>query len=234
MYFSKSELPNVLTLDAKRMDIWQFSLLTPPADAFESLNEEEKTRADRFHFERHKRRFIASRYIMRLILARYLMVKPKEIEFNYNAYGKPELNTHPFLQFNLSHSSELGLLAVGKDYPLGIDVEFFSARNYAGIGNHIFSEAESKVLNLSHPSLTPLLFFNLWAQKEALIKACGMGLSYPTKQFDLPLLNCKNFEITDPQLKLNWKITSFMPEPACCAAICYNPAVTEIKYFVNL
>lgn len=144
--------------------------------------------------------------------------------------GKPALTNDLELQFNLSHSGDSALLAVGQHYPLGIDLEYFSDRPYIGIGNTLFSIEENKALNQAHPAIEPLVFFNIWAQKEAFIKASGMGLSYPTQEFTVPILSTKPEIITDALHHCTWKMQSFMPEISCCAALCFGPFVEDIRY----
>ena len=222
--------PTDCIIHHSRIDIWQYPLHTEFTDASSLLNEDETIRAKRYHFTRHQRRFTVARAMMRLILARYLHVSPKELIFTYNHYGKPQLLNAPSLQFNLSHSGDLALLAIGEESPLGIDVEFFSARPYEGIGQHLFSANENQFLRQVSKQLKPLVFFNIWAQKEALIKACGLGLSYPTKQFDVPTMPGRSQQIIDSLHETTWKMLSFMPQSACSAALCYNPKVQELRY----
>jgi 4'-phosphopantetheinyl transferase len=78
--------------------------------------------------------------------------------------------------------------------------------------------------------LQPLAFFHIWSQKEALIKACGLGLTYPTQQFSVPILPSTNQEIIDTLHKTTWQMISFMPEIACSAALCYHSAINQIRY----
>lgn len=217
-------------LKTNRIDVWQFSLLNEPADFEIILNDEERARAERFHFPIHRKRSIAAHTTVRRILSHYLSIPPNEIEYDYNEHGKPSIKKNSILQFNLSHSEDLALLVVGKDKPVGIDLEFFSARPYEGIGQHIFSIEENEFLMKLPEFIKPLGFFHLWSQKEALIKACGLGLSYPTKQLTLPLMPPVNQIIFDPLHKTNWQIISFMPSVGCCAAVCFQPNVNEIRF----
>ena len=226
----KNFRPNDCILHPTRIDIWQFSLHTEFDGAFAGLNLDEANRAKRYHFPRHQRRFTVARATMRLILAHYLHVPPAQLHFTYNKQGKPHLLHPSSLQFNLSHSGDLALLAVGQQFPLGIDLEFFSARPYEGIGKHLFSEAEILGLKKVDNLLKPLVFFHIWAQKEAFIKACGLGLSYPTQQFDVPTFPKTNQAIMDPLHGIKWKMVSFMPKIACSAALCYDPRVKDIRY----
>lgn len=218
------------SLQPTRIDIWQYPLHVEFPQAIGLLNQEELTRAQRYYFERHQRRFTVARAVMRLILARYSGMLARELTFSQNQYGKPILDNMPLLQFNLSHSQDMALLAIGSTYPLGIDLEFFAARPYEGIGNHMFSERENIALQNMPTALKPIVFFHIWAQKEALIKACGLGLSYPTQQFDVPATPSTNQSVFDSLHNQTWQMISFQPRVTCSAALCYNPRVVDIRY----
>ena len=223
---------NDCVLKTTRIDIWQFSLDIRVSEAEQALlSDDEQTRAKRFYFERHRRRFTVARATLRLILAHYLALPAKDLLFGYNAQGKPHVDhTTSSLQFNLSHSDELALLAVGKTNPLGIDLEFFSARPYEGIGQQLFSQEENNALRALPSKLKPLAFFHVWSQKEAFIKAIGLGLSYPTQRVTMPILPPTHQGFVDPEYESNWTLISFMPKPLCCAALCHHPSVQDIRY----
>ena len=224
--------PNDCTLQPTRIDIWQYPLHTEPSFCRALLSPDEVTRADRYYFAKHKRRFTVARSMLRTILARYSHLSANELVFSFNQYGKPSLSNAPQLQFNLSHSDELALLAIGHSHPLGVDLEFFSARPYEGIGSQMFSKGENQALHRTPAALKPLAFFHIWAQKEAFIKACGLGLSYPTQSFDVPALPSTNHPIFDSLHKQKRHMTSFIPTVGCCAALCHHPDVTDIRYLV--
>lgn len=221
---------NHCQLNNSQIDIWQFALHTEFSEAQTILTPQEIARANRFYFAHHRRRFIIARATMRLILARYLDIIPHQLTFKENTYGKPELPDLSAIQFNISHSGDLALLAVGCTTPLGIDLEFFSGRPYTGIANNMFSITENQSLNNITPSLKPLTFFHIWSQKEALIKACGLGLSYPTQSFDVPIQHSSNSIVKDTLHNIDWMMQSFMPAIGCSAALCYHPAIKNIYY----
>lgn len=219
-----------LGLSKHRIDIWQFPLDIDFNGARSILTLEEQQRADRFYFAKHQQHFTIARAMLRIILAAYLNTPRQQLAFAYNPQGKPYLESKTHIEFNLSHSGSLALLAIGQNYPVGIDLENFSARPYLGIGQQIFSAKENQQLQQIKTYLKPIGFFHLWAQKEALIKACGLGLSYPTKQFDLSLLPPADNFLVDPKYQRPWRIRSFTPKIACCAAICHHPDITDIRY----
>lgn len=217
-------------LQPTRIDVWQFSLDNLPEQAMKLLNNEEQERAKRFYFAKHQRRFSVARAMMRLILGRYLNQSAISLHFFYNKHGKPELHHSQKPEFNLSHSGDLALLAVGQDLAMGIDLEYFSARPWINIANNAFSLEEITQLKKQPNHLMPIEFFRTWAQKEAFIKATGLGLAYPTTEFSVPTLTANNRLIYDEHNKTSWQIHSFMPSIACCGALCYDPSVTCLRH----
>lgn len=219
--------PGNYRLDCTRVDIWHFSLESHAENALHWLDEDELKRAHRFCFPRHRRRFIAAHAAMRQILSRYLHTKAADIQFCRLAKGKPAIECQLNLEFNLSHSGEMGVLAVGKEHAVGMDIEIFSQRPYYGLADHMFSADECKRLKKVPTPLLPGTFFTIWAQKEAFIKACGLGLSYPTKEFSVPSTLGEQL-VWDKLHQQQWCVHSYMAKVGYSAAICINPAVTQI------
>ena len=222
-----------MNLCKNRIDIWDFSLKTPPTPSeLALLNSEEQTRAKRYYFERHQRRFAVARITLRKIIAHYLQIAPESLKFGAHHHGKPFLlGSSTPLQFNLSHSEERALLAIGHTHALGVDLEFFSGRSYEGMGKQVFSYQENEILKTLPPRDKPLFFFKIWAQKEAYIIAIGEGLSYPVDKLTAPhLTNNKQILFKDPIYHQTWQMKSFMPTVACSAALCCHPSIEEIKY----
>lgn len=91
-----------------------------------ALSPDEQARAERFCFPRDRRRFIASRGILREILSFYLKREPARLKFSYSRFGKPSLgpgDSGESIYFNLSHSNGLALYAVSRFLEIGVDLE---------------------------------------------------------------------------------------------------------------
>src|ERR1700692_4840952 len=92
----------------------------------EILSADERARAARFHFPRDRQYFMAARAVLRMILARYAASDPRKLVFGYSDKDKPFLSgaqTGSDIEFNISHSGDVALLAFARHRELGVDVE---------------------------------------------------------------------------------------------------------------
>lgn len=158
----------------------------------DTLADDERKRADRFHFEKDRRHFTAARGAMRILLAGYLTHRPEAVRFTYSNYGKPRLmdvDNPSDLRFNLSHSHGLALLAVTRGRDIGVDLERLRdmERDGESLAERFFSPREVGALRSLPPELRREAFFHCWTRKEAYIKAQGQGLGLPLDQFDVSL-----------------------------------------------
>jgi 4'-phosphopantetheinyl transferase len=156
------------------------------------LADDERRRAERFHFEKDRRHFIAGRGALRTLLAGYRACRPEEVHFAYSNYGKPRLvdtDNGENIRFNLTHSHGLALLAVTRERDIGVDVERLRDMERDGepLAERFFSPREAATLRSLPPQLRREAFFYCWTRKEAYIKANGKGLSLPLDQFDVSL-----------------------------------------------
>lgn len=145
------------------------------------LSDDEQTRADRFYFERDRRRFVVARGTLRSVLAQYVKRPPENIQFGYEAAGKPYLISSgdaPQLHFNVSHSHELALIAVCLRHRVGIDIEYKNPKAATlDVAQHYFAQEEIAALAERHSEARCDMFFAIWTMKEAYIKGRGEGVS---------------------------------------------------------
>jgi len=136
---------------------------------------------DRVRFEAFLRRDVAqrwarSRWALRRVLAGYLAAEPAAIELESGEHGKPRLARAGGLEFNLSHSEGLALVAVA-ERPVGIDVELIRPeRNLRAIAERVLPAKDVDVLNTAPESERPAVFYAAWARHEARLKCLGAGL----------------------------------------------------------
>jgi 4'-phosphopantetheinyl transferase len=162
----------------KGADIWllDFSLLTENqiAKFSNQLSPDELTRAQTFKHKQHH--FVATRALLRNVLAYYTGIPSASLEFARRAQGKPYLLNSPIF-FNLSHSGNFAVLAVSTRGEIGIDIETIRARNFLAIAERYYHANELKQLLAIPEAEREELFFKLWTLKEAFFKATGGGIS---------------------------------------------------------
>jgi 4'-phosphopantetheinyl transferase len=165
-----------------RVHVWRARIDHLPDGLTSLLSDEEKARADRFRRQEDHDRFVASRAILRRILADCLNgsdeSKDRILRFGYGPTGKPFLLDDPQLRFNVSHSDGLAVIAATRTGDVGIDIERQRLmKDMDGIVRLVFNEAERAAMLGCPPPARPMVFYRIWTRKEALIKAMGIGLS---------------------------------------------------------
>jgi 4'-phosphopantetheinyl transferase len=145
------------------------------------LSPAEQERAERFHFDQHRFRFLRSHGTLRLILSRYTGIAPEQLCMQSTPLGKPYLSGVEGLdlRFNLSHSGYWMLVGVGMGRELGVDVELLYEKiDWQMIAAGYFSAQEKiAILGLAREQDQLEAFFRVWTIKEAYLKAIGKGLS---------------------------------------------------------
>ena len=173
------------------VDVWSVRLDEPAKAGSEAvvLAPDEVARAGRFHFERDRIHFTRCRSALRDLLAGYLAIPAAEIRFEYLASGKPQLAAEQnprALQFNVSHSANMALIAVGSEHRLGVDIEKIRGDvDTTALAERFFSVRERTGLQALPDHLRVPGFFACWTRKEAFLKATGEGLSFPLEDFSV-------------------------------------------------
>jgi len=217
--------PPPLTVDD--IHVWRIALELRDATLAqmrETLAEDERQRADRFHFEKDRRHFIAGRGALRAILSRYLGRRAQEVRFAYTNYGKPHPAEETLLRFNLAHSHGLALLAMTHGREIGVDLELIRD-NLEGeqLAERFFSPREVDALRTLPPELRREAFFHCWTRKEAYIKAIGKGLYLGLDQFDVSLRPGEPAALLatqhDPNEARRWSMRSLVPNEGYVGAL---------------
>jgi len=198
------------------------------------LDDEERRRAERFVFDRDRRRYVATHTAVRIILGRYLEMNPLDVRFASGLRGKPRLaNASGDLRFNLSHSEERALLAVTLGRELGVDIEYVrSVPDMFGVAREVFSPLERACLQEASSEQRPDVFFRVWTRKESFIKALGDGMHFPLTEFDVSaepsapelLLACR----AAPSEVGRWTMLELPSEPGYMAALTVEGSGFEV------
>lgn len=154
------------------------------------LSDDEHTKADRCRTPHPQYQFVITRGLLRILLSQYTGVPPTELHFVTHPQGKPMLETPSFLdiQFNVSHTQGMALIAIALQDAIGIDVEHID-RNVSDIdiSERYFSTRESAHLSSLPSSERRHQFFSHWTCKEAYLKMLGEGITGGLAQCELSI-----------------------------------------------
>ncbi len=136
---------------------------------------DERARCKRYHRLADRIRYAVMRAALRHLIAHHLQQPAHCIQLGLSAFGKPCLRAPAApLQFNLSHSQQLGLIALSAQRPVGIDIEALASTQQQRALLSVFSPREQAYC-LQHPHATD--WTQIWTGKEAVLKALGTGLT---------------------------------------------------------
>jgi 4'-phosphopantetheinyl transferase len=219
--------------------VWRLShnpQCLPPIAWESTLSPDEHARANRFAFHRDHNAYITTRATLRALLGHYLSIPPAEVRFRYAERGKPGLapSAGPSpIQFNVSHSRGIALLAFSLERRLGIDVELIRPiENWEDIARRYFSQNELEELRTLPPERRDDGFYTCWSRKESYLKASGEGLQVPLDSFDVTLTPGAPARLTAHDAS-NWTLISLYPRPGYAAALTaegQNPNLKQFDY----
>ncbi len=155
---------------------------------FALLSAGERARAERFRRTEDRQSFTAAHGALRLLLASMLGEKPQSLSFATNAYGKPYL-VNRAVEFNMSHSGGIVLIAFARHVAIGVDVEALRPMTErATIVRRYFHPGEAADFARVPPANAEAAFFRCWSRKEAVVKALGLGMSLDLHRYRVACL----------------------------------------------
>jgi 4'-phosphopantetheinyl transferase len=122
--------------------------------------------------------FLASRFLLRYVLARRLGCAPLAIELASGEHGKPYMRSpQSAWHFNLSHSRDMMVFALAENVELGVDVEACAHRKgLVELAERVFTPSEmERFKNLSEVAQVDY-FTRAWVLKESYVKLLGKGV----------------------------------------------------------
>ncbi len=151
------------------------------------LPDEEQQRASRFRIDAARHRFVLARTILRRCLGASLGVDPTTLVFAAGHRGKPYLSPLAIgdpPQFNLSHSGDVVALAIAS-VDVGVDVESLRAvANADTIGASVLQFGRTVNHRQARRRARDRAFLRIWTQKEAYLKATGLGVGMPLREVE--------------------------------------------------
>lgn len=195
-----AKVPNIRETRESETHVWRIPLdrARTTDEHLTVLSNEERVRVRRFYFPHHGIRYAVAHSALRRILGQYTNIGASALEFTSGEHGKPALtnavaHSGQALHFNLSHSSDLALVAVSLQGAVGVDIERWRERiEPLDIAERFFSPYERDALRSVQSEIEdsePMLrgFFSTWSRKEAYLKATGHGISRGLHHFDVTM-----------------------------------------------
>jgi 4'-phosphopantetheinyl transferase len=185
------------TLETNEVHVWRIALADEVlADRYWNLlSDDERARAERFYRRAHRDRYVVAHGALRRIIASYVGERPDRLTFTAGEHGKPMLvagssASRSGIEFNLSHSADLALLAVARGRAVGVDLEQWSEETeHLEVAERFFSPVERAALKAMSAERRHVVagFFAAWSRKEAYLKATGHGITRGLHHFDVSL-----------------------------------------------
>ncbi|EMB58681.1 4'-phosphopantetheinyl transferase family protein [Streptococcus mutans] len=146
----------------------------------ELIEEEDRKQILRYQFWQDRQRSLLGHLLSRYAIIQEYALTNKEIQIRRHAYGKPYIKDYSQIHYNISHSGEWVVVAIGRS-PIGIDVEN-RREDWDLIGERVFSESEKYWSQNSYKRKAIL-----WTIKEAYVKYLGIGLSKSLNSFSIDI-----------------------------------------------
>ncbi|ACL56706.1 4'-phosphopantetheinyl transferase family protein [Methylobacterium nodulans] len=143
-----------------------------------SLPPDETARIARFLQPQDRRERMAAHGLLRHLLGAHLGRAPGGIVLTRDRFGRPSLAEAPGLDLNLSHGAGWVAVGLGCGGRVGVDVEGASRPvEWDAVARLFLHPAELAAFRALPSAARPARALELWAVKEACLKASGEGLS---------------------------------------------------------
>lgn len=119
---------------------------------------------------------LLSRCLIRRLLANKMNIEATQVNIVTAPEGKPMGHEMPNLHFNVSHTEDQVLIALGSS-SVGVDIESVKPRkNLDNIAHRIMHPQEWEFYQRLSPADKQSYFFDIWVLKEAFAKCDGRGI----------------------------------------------------------
>jgi len=189
----------------------------------------EVARASRFVKPVLARRYLASRCLLRSILARWCGEPPGAVAIELTGLGQPYLARHPDRFFSLTHSGDRVLVTCAFT-PVGIDLEERAALVDAdAMAAHVLSEDELSCYRGATPGERNELLTWAWVAKEAYLKARGVGIAIEPSHVEAPSHAGGDISVRGDEVR--WDVRPIEVWPRFAGALCTAGMVERVELF---
>jgi 4'-phosphopantetheinyl transferase len=165
------------------VEVWWARIADARPGLAEDLDASEQLRLAAYTREEDRARFLVGCAVVRRVLGIHLLLPPAKILLDRacsdcgRPHGKVQAIDAEGIQFSVSHSGDLIVVAFNSGTPVGVDVEqvdpAIEADSLAAVS---LAEVETKDLTRYGPAERAQAFTTYWTRKEAVVKATGHGM----------------------------------------------------------
>lgn len=191
------------------------------------LSEDEQRQHARFFFGADRNRYLVTRALVRTVLSKYVSMEPRDWLFTADRYQRPRIanSAAPRIDFNISHTRSLIVLAITSGRAVGVDAEDVTDRpSLIELADQFFSRDEVAALRALPSQMHCERFFSCWTLKESYLKARGVGLQIPLDRFGFCFETQGRIGMwTHPELNddaARWQYWQIQPSKEHLAALC--------------
>lgn len=159
--------------------VWVVPVDVPPdtaADCRDVLDDGERARAAAFLSPRDRQRFTVAHGALRFLAGHELNTRPGAFTWTPGRNGKPEL-APPWsgVHTSVSHSGDMIAVAISTGRPVGVDIQHLvPGLDPAALSARFFPPEEHAYVTAGRDAGARAdRFAQLWARKEAVVKAAG-------------------------------------------------------------
>ena len=202
------------------------------------ISVEKAKKVDKLSHFRDRVRILVGDLLIRHIICSEFGIDNEFIQYGYEPWGKPFLLGLRWIHFNISHSNDWVVCAIGTE-EIGIDVEY--VRNIdIRIADKFYSKEEKEYLYSFNGESKIGAFYSLWTKKESFIKAIGKGLSISLNTFSVtPFFeqsivynNNRKYFITSCQFDPDYRLAICSPNEDYTKQVTYKSIDSIINTFV--
>lgn len=168
------------------VSLFKVELANEPCRGWQSiLDTRERQRGNAFRLRRDSARYINAHVALRQILSIQTGVSAPSLAIAEGEFGKPRLNGASPIEFSLSHSQSLAVIACSKDAALGVDVEI--PRDIIGVddlASALLTKSELSEFIAVPAEMRAFTLLTAWTRKEAILKAVGLGLQVEPRRIE--------------------------------------------------
>lgn len=192
------------------------------------LSKERQEKIIKYRFDIDKKRSYFAGLLLRYVLDIRYQLKERDINLDYNQFGKPLLQGRKDIGFNMSHAGDWVVCAFGP-YTVGVDVEKAQSLGN-GFSEYTHTEKEWEYLRkIQDRNRRERAEIELWTMKESYLKAIGTGLTIMPNEFYITKSNNHYTAVGGKNIKKGYAIQKGMLDCTHFYSICGKEKEIDVK-----